>query len=69
MNDKAEKLCRAIDDLLLAHPHKTLVVEPEAQDLLRLAQLRRDAGRRIAAVGASRQEESWKQLEATLRLR
>lgn len=69
MNDKAEKLCRAIDDLLLAHPHKTLMVEPEAQDLLRLAQLRRDAGRRTAAIGASRQEESWKQLEATLRLR
>ena len=69
MNDKAEKLCRAIDDLLLADPRKTLVVEPEAQDLLRLAQLRRDAGRRIAAIGASRQEESWKQLEATLRVR
>ena len=69
MNDKAERLCRAIDDLLLSHPRKTLVVEPEAQELLRLAHLRHEAGRRIAAIGASRQEESWTQLEATLRLR
>jgi len=69
MSAKAERLCRAIDDLLLADPCKTLVVEPEAQDLLRLAHLRREAGRRIAAIGASRQEESWKRLEATLRAR
>jgi hypothetical protein len=66
---KAEKLCRAIDDLLLSHPRKTLVVEPEVQELLRVAQLRREAGRRIAAMAASRQEESWQQLEATLLVR
>jgi hypothetical protein len=69
VRDKAERLCRAIDDLLLADPRKTLVVESEAQELLRLAHLRREAGRRIAAIGASRREESWKQLEATLRVR
>ena len=69
MNAKAEKLCRAIDDLLLSHPRKTLVVEPEVQELLRVAQLRREAGRRIAAMAASRQEESWQQLEATLLVR
>jgi len=69
VNAKAEKLCRAIDDLLLSHPRKTLVVEPEVQELLRVAQLRREAGRRIAAMAASRQEESWQQLEATLLVR
>ena len=69
VNDKADKLCRAIDDLLLSHPRKTLVVEPEVQELLRLAQLRREGGRRIAAIGASRQENSWQQLEATLQVR
>ena len=66
MTDKAERLCRAIDDLLLSRPHKTSVVEPEVQELLRVAQLRRETGRRIAAIGASRQEECWQRLEATL---
>ncbi len=69
MTDKADKLCRAIDDLLLSRPHKTLVVEPEMQELLRVAQLRRETGCRIAAIGASRQEECWQRLEATLRAR
>jgi len=69
VNDKADKLCRVIDDLLLSQPHKTLVVEPELQELLGVAQLRREAGRRIAAIGASRQEESWQQLEAILQVR
>jgi hypothetical protein len=66
VNAKVDKLCRAIDDLLLCHPRKTLVVEPEVQELLRVAQLRREAGRRIAAIAASWQEKSWQQLEATL---
>ena len=66
MIDKADELCRAIDDLLLPHPRKTLVVEPEAQELLRVAQLRREVGRGMAAIGASRQEESWQRLEATV---
>ena len=69
MNGKVDKLCRAIDDLLLSHPRKTLVVEPEVQELLRVAELRREAGRRVAAFAASRQEASWQQLEATLQLR
>jgi hypothetical protein len=69
VSDKAEWLCHAIDDLLLSHPHKTSVVEPEVQELLRVAQLRRETGRRIAAIGASRQEECWQRLEATLRVR
>ena len=69
MTDKAERLCRAIDDLLLSRPHKTSVVEPEVQELLRVAQLRRETGRRIAAIGASRQKECWQRLEATLRAR
>jgi hypothetical protein len=69
VNAKVDELCRAIDDLLLGHPRKTLVVEPEVQELLRVAQLRREAGRRVAACAASWQEESWKQLEATLQAR
>ena len=69
MKDKAEELCRAIDDLLLHNARKTLVVESEVQQLLRLAQLRREAGRRIAAIGASRQEETWQQLQATRQVR
>jgi hypothetical protein len=69
VSDKADKLCRAIDDLLLPQPRKTLVVEPELQELLHVAQLRREAGRRIAAIGAARQEQSWQQLEATLQVR
>jgi hypothetical protein len=69
VNGKVDKLCRAIDDLLLSPPRKTLVVEPEVQELLRVAELRREAGRRVAAFAASRQEESWQQLEATLQLR
>ncbi|UCH86546.1 MAG: hypothetical protein JSU97_08470 [Dehalococcoidia bacterium] len=69
MTDKAEGLCRAIDGLLLSRPHKTSVVEPEMQQLLRVAQLRREIGRRIVAIGASRQDECWQRLEATLRAR
>jgi hypothetical protein len=69
VTDKAERLCRAIDNLLFSHPHKTLVVEPEVQELLRVAQLRRETGHRIAAIGASQQEKCWQRLEATLRAR
>ncbi|MGQ9572431.1 MAG: hypothetical protein ACUVV3_04500 [Dehalococcoidia bacterium] len=69
MRDKAEKLCQVIDDLLLPQPRKTLVVEPELRELLRVALLRREAGRRMVAIAASRQEESWQRLEATLQVR
>lgn len=69
MNDKASKLCRAIDDLLLSDPRKSLVVKPEVQELLRVAQIRREVGRRFAAVGASRQKENWRRLKAALTVR
>ena len=69
MNDQATKLCRAIDNLVLSHPRKTPVVEPEVRELLRVAHLRREAGRMVAAIGTSRQEASWQQLEAALRVR
>jgi len=69
VNAKVDELCRAIDDLLLCHPRKTLVVEPEVQELLRVAQLRREAGRRNAAIAASWQEKSWQRLEAALQVR
>jgi hypothetical protein len=34
-----------------------------------VAELRREAGRRVAAFAASRLKESWQQLEATLQVR
>ena len=69
MSDTCRQLSRAIDELLLAEPRKTLVVEPEVQRLLRVARLRRDAGRKLAAIGASRREETWQRLEAALQVR
>lgn len=67
MKEIADKLSRAIDDLLLTHPRKTLVVEPEVQELLQVARLRRKAGRMFAA--ASRGEGTWRDLDATLEVR
>lgn len=69
MRDRCKELSRAIDALLLAKPHKTLVVEPEVQKLLRVARLRHRAGRKVAAIGASRQRETWQRLKATLMVR
>jgi Rad3-related DNA helicase len=69
VSDTCRELSRAIDELLLAEPRKTLVVEPEIQRLLRVARLRRDAGRRLAAMGASHKEEAWRRLEAALEVR
>lgn len=69
MSDTCRQLSRAIDELLLAEPRKTLVVEPEVQRLLRVARLRRDAARKLAAIGASRREETWQRLEAALQVR
>jgi hypothetical protein len=63
VSDICKELSRAIDELLLAEPRKTLVVEPEIQRLLRVARLRRDAGRKLAAIGGSRQDETWQQLK------
>ncbi|MDP2948862.1 MAG: hypothetical protein Q8P22_04925 [Chloroflexota bacterium] len=68
MKEIADKLSRAIDDLLLTDPRKTLVVEPEVQELLHVARLRRKAGRMFAAA-ASRREETWRGLDATLEVR
>jgi len=69
VSDTCRELSRAIDELLLAEPRKTLVVEPEVQRLLRVARLRRDAARKLAAIGASRREETWQRLEAALQVR
>ncbi len=69
MSGTCRELSRAIDELLLAEPRKTLVVEPEVRRLLRVARLRRDAGRRLAAIGASRKGETWRRLEAALKVR
>lgn len=69
MSDRCRQLSRAIDELLLAEPRKTLVVEPEVQRLLRVARLRRDAGRKLAAIGASRRKATWQRLEAALQVR
>lgn len=69
MKETADKLAYAIDDLLLHSPRKTLVVEGEIQELLCVAQLRHDAGRTFAAIGASRQEQGWRHLRATLKVR
>jgi hypothetical protein len=69
VSDACKELSRGIDELLLAQPRKTLVVEPEVQRLLRLARLRRDVGRKLAAIGASRKQETWRRLEAALEVR
>jgi Rad3-related DNA helicase len=69
VNATCRELSRAIDELLLAEPRKTLVVEPEIQRLLRVARLRRDAGRSLAAIGDSRREETWQQIRAALGVR
>jgi hypothetical protein len=66
VSDKADRLCHAIDNLLFSQPHKTLVAEPEVQELLHVAQLRRDTGRRLAAIGAFHQDECWQRVEAAL---
>jgi len=65
----ADKLSRAIDDLLLTDPRKTLVVEAEVQELLQVARLRRRAGQVFAIAGASHREETPRGLDATLEVR
>ncbi len=69
VSDTCDELSKAIDHLLLAEPSKTLVVEPEVQDLLRVAHLRRDVGRALAAIAASHQEDTWRHLRTTLETR
>jgi hypothetical protein len=69
MNGQAEKLCSAIDRLLLGAPRKTLVTEPEVRELLHVARLRRQAGRAMAALGSKCGDEAWRRVEATRQVR
>ena len=69
MNGQAEKLCDAIDRLLLYGPRKTLVAEPEVRELLHLARLRRQAGRAMAALGSKCGDEAWRRLETSRQVR
>jgi hypothetical protein len=69
MNGQAEKLCNAIDRLLLNAPRKTLVAEPEVRELLYIARLRRQAGRAMAALGSRCGDEAWRRLETSRQVR
>jgi hypothetical protein len=69
MNGQAEKLCSAIDRLLLGAPRKTLVAEPEVRELLYVARLRRQAGRAMAALGSKCGDEAWRRLETSRQVR
>jgi len=69
MNGRAEKLCNAIDCLLLNAPRKTLVAEPEVRELLHVARLRRQAGRAMAALGSRCGDEAWRRLETSRQVR
>jgi len=69
MNGQAEKLCNAIDRLLLNEPRKTLVAEPEVRELLHIARLRRQAGRAMAALGSKCGDEAWRRLETSRQVR
>jgi len=69
MNGQADRLCNAIDRLLLKAPRKTLVAEPELRELLYVARLRREAGRAMAALGSKCRDEAWRRVEATRQVR
>jgi len=70
MNGQAEKLCNAIDRLLMNEPRKTVVAEPEVRELLHLARLRRQAGRAMAALGSKCGDEAWRRrLETSRQIR
>ena len=69
MNGQAEKLCSAIDRLLVGAPRKTLVADPEIRELLYVARLRRQAGRAMAALGSRCVDEAWRRAEATRQVR
>ena len=70
MNGRAEKLCSAIDRLLLGAPRKTLVADHEVRELLDVARLRRQAGRAMAALGSKcGDDEAWRRVEATRQVR
>jgi hypothetical protein len=69
MNGQAEKLCNAIDRLLLGAPRKMVVADPEVRELLRVARLRRQAGRAMAALGSRCGDEAWRRVEASRQVR
>jgi len=69
MNGQADKLCDAIDRLLLNKPRKTVVADPEVRELLYVARLRRQAGRAMAALGSRGGDETWRRLETTRQAR
>lgn len=57
----------AVDAILNIAPCKTAVTDPELRQLVRIAQLRRQAARKQAAIGAPYQEALWQRLVSTLR--
>ena len=71
MNGQADKLCDAIDRLLLNEPRKTLVADPEVRELLHVARLRRQVGRAMAALGSRARggDEAGRRLGATRQAR
>jgi hypothetical protein len=69
MNGQADKLCNAIDRILLGAPRKTLVVDPEVRELLHVARLRRQAGRAMAALGSRCGDEAWRRVETSRQVR
>jgi hypothetical protein len=69
MNRRAERLCNAIDRLLLKAPRKTLVADSEFRELLHVARLRRQAGCAMAALGSKCRDEAWRRVEATRQVR
>jgi hypothetical protein len=69
VNRQADKLCEAIDRLLLNEPRKTLVADPEVRELLYVARLRRQVGRAMAALGSKGGDEAWRRLETTRQTR
>jgi len=69
MNGQTEKLCNAIDRLLLTAPRKTLVTDPEVCELLHVARLRRQAGCAMAALGSRCGDEAWRRLETSRQVR
>jgi hypothetical protein len=69
MNRQADRLCDAIDRLIMRPPRKTLVADPEVRELLHLARLRRHAGRAMAALGSKCGDDAWRRLETTRQVR
>jgi hypothetical protein len=69
MNGRADKLCNAIDRLLIGAPRKTMVADREVRELLYVARLRRQAGRAMAALGSQWGDEAWRRVETSRQVR